>query len=287
MLQMAANAAVPTARPSRTAETSTSTLWAPGAPLLQEQPPCLVTAAPDSHQQQQPTQLQDALQGTQGSGTADWSEAQPAPRGGESEPSTLPTEAADEGAHAAAADSPEQSSVQSQAEDPANSGMPHSMQLPTQHGSHHDAHQPWATSWSQPALPALTVPTAQSGSKMPVKQQQHRRSTASDVPASRALQQQAMRNSSGLQAARSLSWSQSAAADQPLASRANSGVRDCIGNGVHCLEHQLAALARVTFLLAVKSICSMKDILGQVFGTCIVCQPLVFVGLLSSSLAAS
>lgn len=271
MLQMAANAAVPPARPSRTAETSTSTLWAPGAPVLPEQPPCLLqtsrTAAPDSHQQQQPTQLQDTLQGTQGSGTADWPEAQHA---AESVASGLTAEADAEDAHAAAADSRDQSSVQSQAEDLASSGMSHSMQLPPQQGSHHDAHQPWATSWSQPALPALTVPTA--GSNRPVKQQQHRRSTASDAPASRALQQQAMRNSSGLQAAaRSLSWSQSAAADQPLAGHATSGVRRPIDNGVQCRVHLLTALARVTFLLAVKSICGIEDVLGQVFVTCIVC----------------
>lgn len=266
MLQMAANAAVPPARPSRTAETSTSTLWAPCAPLLQDQPPCLEqnarTAAPDSHQQQQPTQLQGTSHGTRGSGTVDWPEAQPAPHGAELVTSGSPTEAAAGDAHAAAADSHDQSNVQSQAEDPASGGMSHSMQLPPQHGSHHDAHQPWARGWSQPALPALTVPTA--GSNRPMKQQQHRRSTASDVPASRMLQQQAMRNSSGLQAARSLSWSQSAAADQPLISQATSGVRRPIDNGVQFRVHLLTALARITFVLAVKSICSIEDILGQV-----------------------
>ena len=229
MLQMAANGAAPPARPSRTAETSTSTLWAPGAALLQRQPSSFLQSSslPDSQQQQQqeqPIPLQASLSDAPDSGNGNEPGAQHAQRESQPLSSAAPSEIhAAEDTDAASTESHDQTSVQSQAQGAPCSTVSHSMQQPSQHASHHDAHQPWASQWAQPALPALTVPTAQSRLDMPLGLQQHRRATAADVPVSRTLQQQAMRNSSGLQAARSLSWSQPAAGDSPLADQPSSG----------------------------------------------------------------
>jgi len=229
---MAANAAAPPARPSRTAETSTSTLWAPGAALLQQQPSSFLqpSSRPDSQQQQQEQtiQLQASLSGAHDLGNGDEPGAQHAHHESQPASSAAPSEVyIAEGPDAASSESHDQTSVQSQAEGAPCSAVSHSMQQPSKqpskHASHHDAHQPWASQWAQPALPALTVPTAQSRLGVPLDHQQHRRATAADVPVSRTLQQQAMRNSSGLQAARSLSWSQPAAGDSPLASQPSLG----------------------------------------------------------------
>lgn len=227
MLQMAANAAAPSARPSRTAETSTSTLWAPGAALLQQQPTSfLQSSLPDGpkqpqQQQEQFTQLQASLRGAPDLGSGNEQRAQHAQRDSQPASSAAPSEI--HNTDASSTESHDQTSVQSQAQETPCSIVSDSMQQPSKHASHHDAHQPWASQWAQPALPALTVPTAQSRLDMRLGLQQHRRATAADVPVSRTLQQQAMRNSSGLQAARSLSWSQPAAGDSPLASQPSSG----------------------------------------------------------------
>jgi len=235
MLQMAANAAAPPARPSRTAETSTSTLWAPGAALLQRQPSSfLQPSLPDSQHQQpqqqqheQSIQLQASLNGAPDLGSGNEPGAQHAQRESQPASSAAPSQIHNaEDTDAALTDSHDRNDVQSQAQEAPCSIMSHSTQQPSKHASHHDAHQPWASQWAQPALPALTVPTAQSSLDVPLGLQQHRRSTAADVPVSRTLQQQAMRNSSGLQAARSLSWSQPAAGDSPLASQPSSGETD-------------------------------------------------------------
>ncbi len=231
MLQMAANAAAPPARPSRTAETSTSTLWAPGAALLHRQPTSFLqpSSLPDGQKQPQQQhgqsiQLQASLSGAPDLGSGNEPGAQHAQRESQPASSAAPSESHKaEDPDAASTDSHDQTSVQSQAQVAPCSIVSHSMQQPNKHASHHDAHQPWASQWAQPALPALTVPTAQSRLDMPLGLQQHRRATAADVPASRTLQQQAMRNSSGLQAARSRSWSQPAAGDSPLASQPSSG----------------------------------------------------------------
>lgn len=223
MLQMAANAAAPPARPSRTAETSTSTLWAPGAALLRQPSSLLQSSSlPDSQQQHQHEQA--SLSGAPDLGSGNEPGAQHAQRESQPASSAGPSkihDAAD--TDAASTESHDLTSVQSQAQGAPCSIVSHSMQQPSKHASHHDAHQPWASQWAQPALPALTVPTAQSRLGMPLDLQQHRRATAADIPVSRTLQQQAMRNSSGLQAARSLSWSQPAAGDSLLASQPSSG----------------------------------------------------------------
>ena len=92
----------------------------------------------------------------------------------------------------------------------------------TKQATCHGGHLPCASNWTQPALPSLNVPGAQSGLGTLLGKQQRRRATASDVPAARSLQQQAVRQSSGLQAARLLSWSHTAD-DQSLASQPSSG----------------------------------------------------------------
>ncbi|DBA99043.1 hypothetical protein WJX77_007957 [Trebouxia sp. C0004] len=240
MLQMAANAAAPPARPSRTAETSTSTLWAPGAALLHRQPSSFLqhSSLPDSQQQQQQeqsTQLQASLSGAPDSGNEPG--AQHAQHESQPASSAAPSEVhAAEDPDAVSIESHERTSVQNHSAGAPCSIVSHSMQQPSQHASHRDGHQPWASQWAQPALPALAVPTAQLRLGMPLDHQQHRRATAADVPVSRTLQQ-TMRNSSGLQAARSLSWSQPAAADSPHASQPSSDVRSSVAGSL--LMHQI------------------------------------------------
>ncbi|KAA6428241.1 MAG: hypothetical protein FRX49_01837 [Trebouxia sp. A1-2] len=246
MLQMAANAAAPPARSSRTAETSTSTLWAPGAALLQRQlsslsqPSSLQDSQHQQPQQQEEhfTQLQASLRVAPDSGNGNEPGAQHAQHESQPASSAAPSEVhAAEDSDAASTESHDQTSVQSQAQGAPCSIVSHSMQQPSKRASHHDAHEPWASQWAQPALPALTLPTAQSCLDRPGDLQQHRRATAADVPVSRTLQQQAMRNSSGLQAARSLSWSQPAAGDSPIASQPSSDVRSSAAGSL--LMHQI------------------------------------------------
>ena len=235
---MAANAAAPPLRPSRTAETSTSTLWAPGPPLLQRQPdlpqPASVAILDCQQQQQQPTQLRAGISGAQDSGNNSQQEAQFAQHAArhdkqEAQPlasagdySMLSSEDNNDSEAALDAEPVRDSTqVPHRAEAPSSEAAV-SGQQESKQASHHDAHQPWANIWTQPSLPALTVPAAQSGAGILPGHQQYRRATASDVPATRALQQQAARQSSGQHAARSLSWSQSAR-DPPVANQHSTG----------------------------------------------------------------
>lgn len=195
MLQMAADAAAPAACPSRTAETSTSTLWAPDAPLLR--------GLGAIHQQHQQTHAHDAAVPQQ-------HEAQ------------QPQEAASqaEELHVAVVQS-EPASTSNNPEGSDTADMPGAAQGEAQQRHHHDAHQPWASAWPQPMLPAVTTAAGHSGQGQPsLGHHQRRRGTAESVAVSASLQQH--RRSRGLHAARSLSWSQSAE-EPPGSSLPSSG----------------------------------------------------------------
>ena len=201
MLQMAADAAAPAARPSRTAETSTSTLWAPDAPLLRglgtndnqhQRGHVCGAAVPQQHAQQEPQQSQE--QATQAA--------------------ELPVHVAQS---AAALDNV---SVSNSAESSQPAQMPGAAQQEAQQMHHHDAHQPWGRVWAQPMLPAVTIAAGYTGQGRSNPGRQHRRGTAESMAVSASLQQH--RHSRGLHAARSLSWSRSAE-EHPTGSLPSSG----------------------------------------------------------------
>lgn len=184
MLQMAADAAAPAARPSRTAETSTSTLWAPDAPLLRG-----LGAMDQQHQQ---THAHDAA----------------VPQQLERQ---QPQEMASQAAELPVAVAQSQAALASSSADRSRTAQrPAAAQQEAQQmHHHHDAHQPWASAWPQPILPAVTTAAGHSGQEQSsLGHQQRRRGTAESVAVSASLQQQ--RRGHGLHAARSLSWSQSA-----------------------------------------------------------------------------
>ena len=252
MLQMAANAAAPSGRPSRTAETNTSMLWAPSAPLLPPQHAGLLPAGlkPDSEQAQQKHEQNVLCQSdrspAQSRDLHTQPEAQLDHRPNDERNQLSPqhaqlvaqqeyqqaeqlVEANDSSAAASVSAVASNGSSQARPESTASEDKPDSGQQAKQ-ASHNDAHQPWASCWLQPALPALAVPVTQRASYTAAvgqQGQQQRRVTASDVPHARMLQQQAARKSSGLQAARSLSWGQSAE-DQALAKLRSSGEACCL-----------------------------------------------------------
>ena len=262
MLQMAASAAAPPARPSRTAETNTSMLWAPSAPLLPSQssllPPTEVNI--DSQQTQQLHQTADTqddkqtAQDLQGNDKRHQPEAQQENQPGtqqaqlfaqraeriaqqEHQQAQQPVPAGQASTSSASAAVPV-GNGHSEADETRNGDeqLLHSSQQHAQQASHHDARQPWTSRWTQPALPSIAVPAqpavlaSQTGhqqqpqqyQQQQQQQQQHRRVTASAVPSRLMLQQHAARQGSGLQAARSLSWGHSAQ-DQALASLRSSG----------------------------------------------------------------
>ena len=186
MLQMAADAAAPAARPSRTAETSTSTLWAPDAPLLRG-------SGTNDHQHQRGHVCVDQQQAQQ-EPQQSWETATQA--------AELPVGIVQS---AAVLDN---TSVSNSAESSQSAQMPNAAQQEAQQMHHHDANQPWASAWTHPMLPAVTVAAGYSGQSRSNPGRQHRRQTAESVAVSESVQQH--RHSRGLHAARSLSWSQSA-----------------------------------------------------------------------------
>ena len=206
MLQMAADAAAPAARPSQTAETSTSTLWASDAPLLQgrgqedqlhlqqhQQGHLLGAAVQQQHAQQELQQSQERA-----------------------------TKAAELPVHdtqsAAVLDN---ASVSSSADQSQPAELPSTSQQEAQQMHHHDAKQPWASAWAQPMLPAVTVAAGHSGQgQTSLGLHQRRRGTAESVAVSASLQRQ--RHSRGVHAVKSLSWSQSAG-EHPAGSLPSSG----------------------------------------------------------------
>lgn len=206
MLQMAADAAAPAARPSRTAETSTSTLWAPDAPLLQgrglegqlhlqqhQQGHILDAAVPRQHAQQELQQSQERT----------------------TKAAELPVSVA---LSAAVLDN---ASVSNNAERSHPTEIPSASQQEAQHKHHHHANQPWASGWAQPMLPAVSIAAGHSGQgRTSLGLHQRRRGTAESVAVSASLQQQ--RHSREVHAVRSLSWSQSAE-DHPVGSLPSSG----------------------------------------------------------------
>ncbi|KAL3156691.1 hypothetical protein ABBQ38_000967 [Trebouxia sp. C0009 RCD-2024] len=200
---MAADAAAPTARPSRTAETSTSTLWAPDAPLLRG-----LTATPTLP----PGTGKDALLHHQQSRPSDAAQyAQQEPQQGElsatqtAQPTVLSVQSAPV------------ASVATTSNDAEVSQPPHSARAAREQMQHHDANQPWAGAWSQPALPAVTVRSGLGRASLGVHQRRRETDAAVAVPAFR----QQPRHSGGPQAARSLSWNQSA--EQPMDNLVISG----------------------------------------------------------------
>lgn len=210
MLQMAAEAAAPAARPSRTAETSTSTLWAPDAPLLRglnatpTVPPVAGMHDQLHLQQHEPAvQPQHAQQKPQQAGEMATQAAQPTAGSAQS----------------AAASGGASTSSNTEVSQPTQT--PSAAQQQAQQMQHHDANQPWARAWSQPALPAVTVAAGRPRlGQADHAQQQRRRETVAEVAVSASLQQH--RHSHGLHAVRSLSWSQSAE-EQPVGSLHSSG----------------------------------------------------------------
>ena len=244
---MAANAVAPSGRPARTTETNTSMLWAPSAPLLPPQhaglPPAGMKLATEQAQQnhEQNILCQSDRSPAQSGDLHTQPEAQPDQQPNGEHNQLLPEHAqsiaqqeiqqaeqlvaADDSSAAASVSAvASNGSSQVRPKSAASKDKPDSSQQAKQ-ASHHDAHQPWASCWTQPALPALAVPVTQRAlytAAAEQQAQQQRRVTASDVPHARMLQQQAARKSSGLQAARSLSWGQSAE-DQALAKLRKSG----------------------------------------------------------------
>ena len=206
MMQMAADAAAPVARPSRTAETSTSTLWAPDAPLLRgqgmadQQGRIFDAAMQQQHAQQELQQSQESA----------------------TKAAELPVHVAQSAAVLGNA------SVSNAAEKGQLAQMPGAAQQEAQQMHHHDANQPWASAWPQPMLPAVTVAAGHFGqARTSLAQHQRRRGTAESVAVSASLQQH--RQSRGLHAMRSLSWSQSAE-EHPVDSLPSSGkwlIRAC------------------------------------------------------------
>ena len=211
MLQMAANAAAPAASSRRTAETNTSTLWAPSAPLLQGQTssPALPSTALDTQLEQQHWGEASGTAAAEELSQQEVNRAQDSSCQAAMELVQAPAAADGAVASEGCQDSPE-------AEAP-------SITQQAQHAQHHDASQPWARAQTQPALPVVSVSADRP--RLSVRPEQRRRATAADAPVPAAVQQH--RQGSGLNAARSLSWSHSAAEDQPLNSQRSSG-RPCI-----------------------------------------------------------
>lgn len=213
MLQMAANAAAPAASSRRTAETNTSTLWVPGAPLLRGQTssPALPTTALNAQlEQQHQREACDAATAEEPS-QQEVNQAQDSSCQSAMDP--VQTSAAYDDASAS-----ESGQVNQQAEMLSTAQQ-------AQHAQHHDASQPWASAQTQPALPVVAVPADRLGLS-------RRRATAADVPAPAALWQH--RQGSGLNTARSLSWSHAAAEDQPLNSQRSSGRPYVKPGGIAC-----------------------------------------------------
>lgn len=286
MLQMAAQAAVTERKSSRSVANSTSTLWppyaapdqpkevasspntvplhAPSASLLPFQPEHAAERTRQaegsmSHMGlQQDVRQEDNGNGIKGAGP---SSARPSANAAEAETAV------------SALSSSRQADDSRQHAKPSDSvvidGERDSMQKPSQQLKHHDASQPWGTSWKQPTV-ALQLPPGQSAlSKVPsglnqtrrstvpdmltkhsgavasaaeadtdqseyqlrrstvaevaTEQPQHqrRRDSMADVPMADSRQQQGVRQSSRLQAARSLSWSHQPAESPQLHQRSS------------------------------------------------------------------
>lgn len=207
---MAADAAAPAARPSRTAETSTSTLWAPDAPLLQGRIASPTLPAPTGMDVQPHNQQSHSSDGVvQPQQEQEQPELSPAQA---AEPIVVMPQSAEPTAPVLGV-----ASTSNNAEGSQPTQLPPAAQAQMQH---HDANQPWASAWTQPALPALTVAAGRPGlERSRLGQHQHRTETASGTAVPPSLQQP--RHSSGRHTARSLSWSQSA--QQSVGSLVTSG----------------------------------------------------------------
>ena len=196
MLQMAADAAAPAARPCGTTETSTSTLCAPDALLLK--------GLGMTDQQHQEGHVFDAAMQQEHA-----QQEQQQSHKGATPAAELPVDTAQSTAlmdNASFSNSAERGEP---AQTPSAAG---------QQAHHHDANQPWTSAWTQPMLPAVTVAAGQSGQRRTSLGQQRRRGTVDSVAVSTFQH----RHNGGLHAVRSLSWSQSAE-EHPVGSLPSSG----------------------------------------------------------------
>ena len=233
MLQMAAQAAANDRKPTRSVANSTSTLWplqaaqqlqpqqatamasttdllfAPSASLLPYQPQHTAAEAadrtgdrPQQNMQQTSIAAQDSEPEARHASAVDQTIDAVQSSG---QLSLNPAAAATRPSHVPQAEGLQQQSAGETNNADADSASMHKSGLQL---THHDASQPWGTSWKQPSLAPVELPLGQSGlGKLPSGPDQHRRATASDVPVNGPRPQQgSARPSNGLHIARSLSW---------------------------------------------------------------------------------
>ena len=219
MLKMASDAAAPAANSRRSAETSTSTLWAPKLPGLPSSTastnPAPGTDAYIAQHQKRHICDHESLSVTARRAEAGLQQRE-CTASEAAEPSLDQTQ---EAAAQTDATTSRGNDEVSQPDEVCSASQTQGGQAQVQH---HDATQPWAIAWTQAALPP--VATASARTALPTSgpgPEPVRRATAADVCRADFLQQR--RQISGLHAARSLSWSNSAGEDQTLPSQHVSG----------------------------------------------------------------